>query len=213
MWSIRVVDAVLPEVKGIGLPWDDDGSAPDPFVRLLIDGRVVWESPVQVNTRRPQWNLTLPRNIYISSQQTFRLELWDDDTASKDPAGSITRAGLPENARPGAFAHLTLDNLATVTVVVSPPRPSRGLGVEYEQRADALRILAVERFSPAARAGLQVDERVVAIGGKRVGLLSAASAASELSLSADRGATLTVVDTNGKERDVPLDRDYLWLTM
>lgn len=213
VWSIRFVDAVLPEQKGGGLAWDSDGTPPDPFLRLVIDGRTVWESPVQENTRHPVWNVTLPRNIFVPSQANFRLELWDEDSGSNDPAGAISRSGLPETARPDALAHLNLDNLGTVTIVVSNPRPSKGLGVEYEQHSDALVLLGVEPFSPAARAGLKKGDSVVAIGEATVGSLPAARAASELSLSADRGATLKVLDPAGKAREVTLDRDYLWLLM
>ena len=213
LWSIRLVDAVLPETKGGGLAWDSDNTGPDPYLRLLVDGRVIWESPVQENTRRPQWNVTMPRNVYVPARSKFRIELWDEDTASSDPAGAFTRTGLPENALPDASARLSLDNMGSVTIVISKPKPSRGLGVTYEQRSDALVLLEVNQFSPAARAGLKVGERVVGIGEARVSSLTAAKAASELSLSADRGATLIVADGNGKEREVTVDRDYLWLTM
>lgn len=213
VWSIRFVDAVLPEQKGGGLAWDSDGSGPDPFLRLVIDGRVVWESPVQQNTRHPVWNVTLPRNIYVPSGANFRIELWDEDAGTNDPAGAIGRVGLPETARPDALAHLNLDNLGTVTVTVSSPRPSKGLGVDYEQHSDALVLLGVQPFSPAARAGLKAGDSVIGIGETTVGSLPAARAASELSLSADRGATLKVRDGRGQSREVTLDRDYLWLLM
>jgi hypothetical protein len=36
LWSIRLVEAQLPETKGGGLPWDSDGTGPDPFLRLVI---------------------------------------------------------------------------------------------------------------------------------------------------------------------------------
>ena len=214
LWSIRFIDAHIPDTKASGLPWDGDGSAPDPYLRLVLDGRVVWETPIQANTRDPKWNVTLPRNVQISPRTKFRLELWDSDTASSDPAGAIIRSGLPESALPNALAHLTLDNLAVVTVVVSPALPSRGLGIEFEQHDDALWVLNVEPFSPAARAGVHVGDRIVAIGDSRVEALSAARAASDLSLSSDRGATLTVADKGGKPRQVTLERgEYLWLTM
>jgi hypothetical protein len=213
LWSFKFVDAQLPETKGGGLAWDSDGSGPDPFVRLIIDGRVVWESPVQHDTRHPEWNVTLPRNVYVPAQANFRLELWDDDAASSDPAGSLQRSGLPETALPDALAHLTLDNLGVITIVVSAPRASKGLGVEYEQHSDALKVLKVEPFSPAARAGIKVGDSVVAIGDARVESLTAAKAASELSLSADRGQSMKIKDEQGKERDITVDRGYLWLVM
>jgi hypothetical protein len=213
LWSIKFVDALLPERKGGGLAWDTDGTGPDPFLRLYVGGRLVWESPVQKDTRHPQWNVTLPRNVEISRGAPFRIELWDQDTATSDPAGVLVQSGLPESALPGALAHLNLDNQGIVNVVVSDPQAFRGLGIEYEQHSDALVILNVETYSPAARAGLRVGERIVAIGASRVASLTGPRAASELSLGADRGGSLTVADKKGKEREVSLDKQYLWLTM
>jgi len=213
LWSIRFLDAELPEFKGGGLAWDSDGTPPDPFVRLRIDGRVVWESPVQKDTRHPVWNITLPRSIYVPPGANFRLELWDDDAASADPAGVLLRSGLPETALPNAVTHLNLDNLAVVTVTISDAAVFKGVGIEFEQRSDALVVLQVEPFSPAARAGIKPGERIVAIGSSRVEALGPARAASDLSMGADRGSTLTVMDGNGKEREATLDRDFLWLTM
>jgi hypothetical protein len=213
LWSIRLVEAQLPETKGGGLPWDSDGTGPDPFLRLVIDGRVIWESPVQKDTTNPKWNVTLPRSISVPASSKFRIEMWDEDTASADPAGTISHQGLPDNALPNANARLTLDNLGTITVMISSPKPYKGLGLTYEQHSDALVVLSVEAFSPAARAGISKGDRVVAIGDSRVESLTAAKAASELSLAVDRGAPLTVADQKGKERVVSLDRGFLWLTM
>jgi C2 domain len=213
LWSLRFVDAQLPEFKGGGIPWDSDGTPPDPYVRLVINGRKIWESPVQHDTRHPVWNATLPRNIYVPPGAQFRIELLDDDAASSDPAGVLLRSGLPETARPDALAHLSLGNTATVTVIVSSPTPFKGLGVEYEQHSDALVMLKIEPFSAAARAGIKVGESVTSIGGTRVSEMTAAKASSELSLSADRGATIIVADAKGKERELTLDRDFLWLLM
>jgi hypothetical protein len=213
LWSIRLVEAQLPETKGGGLPWDSDGTGPDPYIRLVIDERVVWESPVQQNTLNPQWNVTLPRSVRIPPGSKFRLELWDEDTASADPAGTFAHLGLPANALPNAKARLSLDNLGTATIMISAPKPWKGLGLTYEQHGDALVVLSVEEFSPASRAGIAVGERIVAIGETRVQQLTAARAASDLSLAVDRRSTLTVADQHGKEREVNLDRGYLWLTM
>jgi hypothetical protein len=213
LWSIRLVDAQLPEMKGGGVPWDSDGTGPDPYIRLVIDGRVVWESPVQKDTLNPQWNVTLPRSVRVPAGSKFRLELWDEDAASADPAGAFAHQGLPANALPNAKARLSLDNLGTVTITISAPKPMKGLGIAYEQHSDALLVMAVEAFSPAARAGIEVGDRVVAIGETRVEQLTAARAASDLSLAVDRGSALTVADKRGKEREVNLDRGYLWLTM
>jgi hypothetical protein len=213
LWSIRLVEAQLPETKGGGLPWDSDGTGPDPYLRLVIDGRMVWEAPVQQNTLNPQWNVTLPKSVRVASSSVFRIEIWDEDLASSDPAGSYTHTGIPENAQSDARARLSLDNLGTVTVTLSAPKAWKGVGLTYEQHSDSLVVLAVEALSPAARAGIGVGDRVLAIAGARIESLTAAKAASELALAADRGAQLTIADAAGRERTVQLDRGYLWLTM
>jgi hypothetical protein len=212
MYSIRLIGAELPPYKGAGLPWDTDGTPPDPYLKLLIGDRLVWESPVQEDTLRPEWNVTLPRNIYVSSNTRFRIEMWDRDGASSDPAGSVQRLGLPETALLDAAARLPLDNLGAVTVMVSRPKASRGVGIRYEVHGDGLLVLDVEPFSPAARAGVKKGDLITQIGDSRVETVGENKAASELSLASDRGYTLTL--SNGKhERTATLDRDSLWLTM
>lgn len=212
LYSIRLIGAEIPAFKGGGLAWDSDGSGPDPFVRLLLDDRVVWESPPQENTQRPAWNITLPRNIQVATTTKFRIELWDEDTANSDPAGAITRAGVPESALPNAVARLPLDNFGTVSITIAAPRASRGVGLRYEDRGDGLFVLAVEPFSPAGRAGIRVGDMIVAIAGSRVEDLGGDRASSQLSLASDRASTLTV-STEGHEREATLDRGFLWLTM
>jgi hypothetical protein len=213
MWSVRLVSADLPQFKGAGLPWDSDGTGPDPYMKLLVNDQVVWESPVQENTLHPQWNVTLPRNVYMASKATFRLELWDLDAGGSDPAGVFTRRGLPETALPDAEARLPMGNGGAITVKLSSPIASRGVGVRFEIRGDGLLVLAVEPFSPAARAGLKAGDLIVKIGESSVEAVGGEKAASELSLASDRGAKLTIREDDKPERTAELDRGFLWLTM
>jgi hypothetical protein len=214
LWTIRFIGAELPQFKATGLPWDSDKTDPDPFIRLVVDKRVVWESPVQKDTRRPEWNITLPRNVEIPENATVRIELWDRDTAvSADPAGSASHTGLPENALQDATARVTLDNLAVVTLMVSAPRAHQGVGLHFEVRPDAIIVLDVEPRSPAGRAGIRKGERIVAIGGRRVAAQSSDEAQSGLSLASERGLTLTIADAKGHEREVTLDKGVTWLVM
>jgi hypothetical protein len=214
MWTFQVVSAELPEYKGEGLPWDTDGTGPDPFVRLIVNKRVVWESPTIEDTRAPQWNVTLPRNVIIEDDDSFRVEIWDRDSAvGADPAGAISHSGLPPAALPDALARLTLDNLGMVVVTVSAPRAHQGVGIRFEMRPDALVVLDVDRYSPAARAGILKGERIVGIGASRVAEMKEDEAASRLSLAYDRGSPLTVAGSQGNEREVTLDKGFIWLVM
>lgn len=214
MYTIRVLDAELPEFKAGGLPWDSDGTPPDPFVRILVNKRVIWESPALKDTRKPAWNVTLPRNVELPEGATLRIELWDRDTAvSADPAGSIQSEGLPATALPDALARLTLDNLGMLSIVASAPHAQQGVGVHFEVRPDALVVLDVERYSPAFRAGILKGDRIVAIGPQRVSELGGEEATSDFSLANDRGSVLTIADQKGHERQVTLDKGFIWLVM
>ncbi|MGD8863098.1 MAG: PDZ domain-containing protein [Myxococcales bacterium] len=214
MYSVRLLDATIPQRKVSGLEWDDDGSPPDPFVRLYVDDRLVWESAVIEDTIHPEWDVTIPRNVLVSSSSSFRIEVWDKDTAvSFDPVGRIERQGLPATAQPGAISRLTLDSGTILSLRVDEPVPHRGVGLTVELRPDGLKVIEVEPFSPAGRAGIKQGERIVGIGPERVAHMSDDDAATELSLATERDHKLTVADVSGQEREVTLDDGYTWLVM
>ena len=215
MYTVRLLSAVAPPNKISGLAWDDDGTGPDLFARIYVDDRKVWESPVIENETKPQWNRVLPGNVIVPRASDFRLELWDYDTpVSADPIGRIEHRGLPPTAIPDAIARLQLDAGTMVVIMVSAPRPHRGVGLEVEVRPDALKVLSVEPYSPAARAGVKKGDHIVGIASERVAHMEEANKISELSLAAGRHAKLVVTDSNGKnEREVQLDGELIWLVL
>jgi len=215
MYSLQLLSAEVPETKISGLTWDDDGTGPDCQVRLYVSDRLVWESKVIKDSTHPVWNEMAPKNVILPRDASFRLELWDWDTpVSGDPIGRVERDGLPSNAQPGAQARLQLDRTTTVVILLSSPRPHRGVGLSVELRGDYLKVLSVEPFSPAARAGLRTGERILAIGSQRISQLSDGDKRSELSMASDRKQTLAVSDGDGKnEREVTLDGGYVWLVL
>jgi C-terminal processing protease CtpA/Prc len=120
---------------------------------------------------------------------------------------------LPETALPDAEARLSTGNGGAITVKLSSPLAFRGVGVRFEIHDDGLLVLGVEPFSPAARAGVKQGDLIVKIGESKVEAVGGEKAASELSLAADRGTTLTVREEGKGERTAALDRGFLWLTM
>jgi len=215
LWSIRVLGAQIPRSKSTGLPWDEDRSCPDPFVRLLLDDRLIWESAPIDNTYAPEWNLAVPRNVLVEPDARFKLEIWDRDSpVSADPIGRLKSLGLPPVAHPNATARLTLDTGAVLTIVVSPPRAHEGVGIlEYEVHHECLYVLGVEERSPAGRAGIRKGDHITGIDGLRVSSLDPNQSSTMLSLAVKRGYVLDVADDAGQERKVRLDRGYIWLTM
>ena len=215
LFKLHVISAVAPPTKVSGLPWDDDGSGPDCFVRVYLDKTLVWTSDVQENNPHPEWNAILPRNIVVGSNTLTRFEVWDYDTAiSADPIGHLEQRGLPTTAMTDAVTRLQLDSTATLAIMVGAPTAHRGVGLSVEIRSDYLKVIGTERFSPAARAGLKIGDRIVGIGNERVSHMEGADAATELSLAGERSRKLVVTDKTGKqERTVMLDTGYVWLTM
>jgi len=215
LWSLTIMSAEVPREKRTGLDWDSDGTGPDPLVRLIVDGRLVWESPIKDNENSPEWNITLPRNVLIDRSNEVRLELWDRDQATAmDPIGFLVHRGLPGNALPDAVARVALDAPgAVITMMVSKPRPHRGTGITlFELRPDAALLVSVEPLSPAARAGLVAGDWIVSIDGKPVEGLGD-EAVGMLSMASERGYTLIVRDSAGHDRSVEMDHGFVWLTM
>jgi len=215
IWSFRLISAQIPSTKRTGLAWDDDGTKPDPFVRLYLEERMIWESPIKNDTLVPRWNISLPRNLWVKPEVKFRLEIWDRDTiASADPIGVLKRTGLPRDIRLNQTSSLMFEGGATLTLSITSPIPHKGVGIStFEVRPDGLYIVEVERFSPAGRAGIRPGEQIVQIGETRVDSETGAEAASRLSLAAERNITLVVIDSSGVRRNVQLDSGYIWLTM
>jgi hypothetical protein len=214
IYGLRLQQAEAVQVKLSGLTWDDDGTGPDPFVRLYVDKRLVWESPVLQDDDTPVWNAGPPRNVVIPKDSLFRLELWDwDSPVTSDPMGHVERRGLPGNTLPGTESRIVLNTGAVVTLMTTAPLPMRGVGVTVELHPSELKVLEVEPFSPAARGGIRRGDAIVGIGFARVSELSEDKAATELSLSLDRGHALTVKREGEGEREVKLDQGFVWLVM
>jgi hypothetical protein len=214
IWQLTIVGAEISPRKRGDLPWDEGGGAPDVFVRVYRGEALLFETPVEGDSHTPAWGATLPSNVHLPPGTALRFEVWDQDTVGNDPVGQFRSRGLPQNAIPDADARLLLEGGSYVTIRVSAPRPHRGVGIEqYEVRPDALVVMRVATHSPASRARLVPGDAILAIGDRQVSAMTDAEAASALSMASQRQSALTVRGANGREREVQLDRDFLWQTM
>ncbi len=213
MWQFTLVRADVPSRQRSGLPWDDDeGDPPDPFVRVLIRSREVWEGPTAKNQAHPAWNVSPPQNLVLDRSERVRLELWDEDGMASDPIGVYEGRALSD-AMVGADTIIKLEGGATLTVRLEYPRPHAGTGIAlYEVRKTALVILEVLPNSPAARAGLEAGDQITAIDERLIDELGAHRAESALALSAQSQSELTVHKA-GKYRKVTLDHGHVWIAL
>ncbi len=211
VWQLEFVSAHVPPRDRGGHAWDDDGD-PDPLIRLYRGDQLVWESEPKMDTLEPEFDVTLPKNVWVPPDQMLRIELWDRDV-SDHIIGTWQGRGLPPNALPDADARIMLEGGATIVLRVKPPRAHRGVGITlFEARGSSLRVVEIEQFSPAGRAGIVVGDDIVKIGDKAVSELNDAQAASALSLALDRESPI-VVEHEGQRRTVTMDRDFVWLSM
>jgi membrane-associated protease RseP (regulator of RpoE activity) len=209
---ITFVSAQIPPRERSGLAWDDDG-APDAFVRLYRNDELVWEGTPVDDTLTPAFGQSPPRNVSFPRDAAIRIELWDRDSVQPQIIGVWRNRGLPPNALPDADVGVMLDGGAQVLFRLGRPAAHRGVGIPaYEARGGSLRVLEVDPFSPAGRAGVRPGDDIVSIGGERVGDLGEARAASALSLAADRQQSLTI-ERAGAQIEAPLDRGFVWLSM
>lgn len=212
MYGLTVVSAeILPKAKG-DREWDEDG-LPDPYVRILKNGAVIWETTVQENMLNPVWNEGLPKNVVATSDVGLQIEVWDRDGISEDAIGFYTipfsRLTLNNERR------IMLDSGSMVVVKKTLPQGYRGVGVsEYEIREDGLKIISVLPYSPASRAQLSAGDHVVSIGGMSVKDMSAKEAETRFSLASQNKSKLNVLkSSSGSTVEVQLDDQPVWLVM
>lgn len=213
MWQIVLVGADVPPRQRSGLPWDDDDSdPPDPFVRILIRDREVWQGPTTENNGHPVWNASPNQNVILDRSERIRFEVWDDDGMASDPIGIYEGRALAD-AIVGADTILKLEGGATLTVRIDYPKPHAGTGIAlYEVHKTALVILEVLPNSPASRAGLAAGDQITAIDDRMIDELGRHRAETALALAVQNQSELTV-ETAGKFRQLKLDQGYVWIAL
>lgn len=214
VWQVEFLEAVIPPRQRSGLPWDEDGSGPDAFVRVYRGEELIWESEPVQDSLTPALGALAPDNLYLPNDQEIRLELWDDDDVLADPIGIWRGRGLPRSALPGADARLLLEGRATLVFRVQAPVAQRGVGIAlYELRGSALKIVEVIRHSPAGRAGLEPGDSITAIGDASVEQLGSQGAAGALSRAGRERTDITIENSDGQSRQAELDGGFAWTTL
>lgn len=205
---VTFVSATLPPQRNDGRAWDDDGP-PDLYVRLYRNGVEVYRSPVARDMARAEWS-NASTTIYLPASAQMRVELWDDDGAFSDPAGSAEFRGVPLGAADGGEHLMRLQGGAELTLRVDAPRPLLGMGVTYEVHGGHLGVLEVEAVSPANTAGLRAGDRITAIDGVRVEALGEIGARQAMDRGSLRRVTLTVERGDGPAQQLEIGVDAVY---
>lgn len=167
VYWVAIASAKIPARTAGGQLWDDVGGWPDPVAVLSIDGVEVMSTAAATDTLTPAWNG--PRgNLLIPSDKVLRAELFDQDPVrnlriGQAQGGAPTAADLSEGKMT-----LDLGHRAELVLNVGPAHALVGLGFDYEVVADVARVTRVIMHSPAGRAGLQVGDRLMMVGGREL---------------------------------------------
>lgn len=208
LWRLSVVSVEVPRQKRTGLSWDEDGNGPDPYLVLRIQDREAWRTDVIKDSFAPVFP---PPSSNLAFERTARLrfELWDNDGVGSDPIGMYEGRAFSESIL-GAETTIKLDSGASVTLRLDKPEPKQGVGIaEYELRPSAVVVRSITPNSPASRAKLKPDDRILAIDGKAISALGGQKTESALALAAQNQSELRV--QRGKsELKLKLDNGYVW---
>lgn len=210
LYSLVVVSAEVPRTRRDGQPWDSDGTGPDPYVRVLRDGEVVFESRVVQNSRRPQFRQATPYNVRFAPGHPLEVRLRDRDQLTDDVIGTWRGAGLPDGTVIGTHWRVILEGNSVVELELARPIPERGSGLlDYEIHDGSFVIGSLVPDSPLGRAGAHEGDEVVRVGDRDLEDLTE----GELATAAARmgqGETTIVVERDGARRELRLDGGPIW---
>jgi membrane-associated protease RseP (regulator of RpoE activity) len=200
---------IPPKDRG-GRQWESDG--PDPFAKLIVDDVERIVTPVQANTREPNWPKQDKENLRIRAGAKIFVEVWDDNPVTDHP---ICRAKVRniDSLREGGENEIWCDSGARVRLHVESAKPLLGIGLYYETRGrGGVRVTRVVSNSPAARAGLSTGDRILAVQGKPVTAMDALEVRSAINLHSRTGLKLDVWFQNGKRHVIELKEGSLYPT-
>lgn len=118
-WTFTVESATITATKSDGTAWDGDGSPPDPFVKVMLNGGLIATTPELEDTRTPSWDFAT-NPVVIQAGDSLSLAIFDGDVLSDDTIGTgcpitldaaFVNAGGATCTGPQATIQITVDVL------------------------------------------------------------------------------------------------------
>jgi PDZ domain/C2 domain len=203
--------AVIPSRTRDGRNWDSvGGSLPDAFAKLIIDGKVILETPVQSNTLTPTWPNQRRANYLVRRGASVRVELWDSNPINNHPICVSEVPDLHSEVSTEGPIRVTCSSGAELSLVAEPAHGRLGIGLYYELRREEVVVTRVVRESPASRAGLIRGDQLLKIQGKSVKAMDEGEAQSQLNANAATGVTLLVRKLDKSEVEITLKEGAIY---
>jgi hypothetical protein len=208
---LKFAGAVIPSRTRDGRNWDSvGGSLPDAFAKLLVDGKVILETPVQSNSLTPTWPDQRKANYHVRSGASVRVELWDSNPINNHPICVADVPDLHSEVSSEAPKQINCNSGAELKLAVEPAHGRLGIGLFYELRREEVVVTRVLRESPAARAGLTRGDQLVKIQGKAVKTMAEGEAQSQINANAATGVSLLVRKLDKSEVELSLKEGAIY---
>jgi hypothetical protein len=170
---LRIASAHVPAARPNGNPWDEDGSAPDPYVVLSVEGEKLLQSTPVGDDVTPTWKRGPHGNYQIADGAKVRLEVIDDDGLGGDTIAAADVSPPRADEAKGGIESFDLGGGVTVALGVEPAHALYGLGFDYKFVLQSCHLTKVFAQGPAGRAGMRVGDELIEVGGAKVSELSA----------------------------------------
>lgn len=194
---------VPPRTRG-NEPWDELGEgAPDPYVKLYLDGDLLFTTSTERDTYTPRWPDAPRKNWVIPENGVFRVEMWNANPVNDQVICIKEVDRLHEAALEGSIL-AECEGGAAVEIELRPARPKFGLGFRYEIRQGGAAIREVMDQSPAERAGIEAGELIDAVNGQPTRNMDAGQLQTLINVHARQGIKLTLRRDGSTAREVEL---------
>jgi hypothetical protein len=206
LFYFRFAGADIPTKTRDGRHWDSvGGEAPDPYAKLIVNGKDLVVTSVQSDTIRPTWPDQDRANYRIHPNDDLKVEIWDSNPLTNHP---ICRQRVPsfeeflQSDQP--YMEIECDNGGRVRLIVEPAHGRLGLGLYYELRTQEAVVTRVLEESPASRAGLHAGDEILRVQDQEVKTMEEGKLQSLINANASLGVKLQVRLGDSAPREVTL---------
>ncbi|HEX6271528.1 MAG TPA: PDZ domain-containing protein [Polyangiaceae bacterium] len=201
---LRFEGADVPPRTVDGRAWDEGGGAPDPFAKLLVNGKEIIVTPVDSDTLRPKWADQVRANYRIARGSAVHVEVWDKNAIKSRPICKEDIDDLHAQVNTEHPLEIDCESGARVRLVVEPAHGRLGMGLYYELHTEAAYVTRVLAESPARRAGLVAGDEIQRVQGQDVRTMEEGKLQSLVNANASMGVEMTVKRGEAPPRTIKL---------